>query len=150
VAELHGLDLDADPVAASERLRGLGVDAQLVRGSVLEMRDVYADGFFDLVVSFSVMEHLPRPERALAEMHRVLKPGGLAIIGMPAVNRFMEYAFQAIGFKGIDDHHITTPSSVRHLVQGQASDWRVGWRSLPRGVPFDAALYHTFKLEKIG
>lgn len=149
VSELHGLDLDAEPAPAEERLRALGVHAQLVRGSVLDMRPVYSDGFFDLVVCFSVMEHLPEPQIALGEMHRVLKPGGIAMLGMPAVNRFMEYAFQAIGFKGIEDHHITTPGQVWRLVSAQSERWRAARRQLPAGVPFGAALYHTFRLQKL-
>jgi ubiquinone/menaquinone biosynthesis C-methylase UbiE len=65
LSELHGIDLDADPAAAGRRLRSLGVDARLVKGSVLDMRPVYADDYFDLVVCFSVMEHLAQPQRAL-------------------------------------------------------------------------------------
>jgi ubiquinone/menaquinone biosynthesis C-methylase UbiE len=149
VSELHGLDLDTEPLAADKRLRALGVDARLVKGSVLDMRPAYADEFFDLVVCFSVMEHLTEPQRALAEMHRVLKPGGVVVIGMPAVNKFMEYAFQAIGFRGIEDHHITTPRHVLKLAQQQPAMWRVQRRSLPSGVPFELALYHTFRLDKV-
>jgi SAM-dependent methyltransferase len=45
----------------------------------------YADGTFDLVVGHAVLHHLPEPERALEEMHRVLRPGGGAwIIGEPS------------------------------------------------------------------
>src|SRR5437588_7664713 len=117
VSELHGLDLDADPISASQRLSSLGINSKLVKGSVLNMRGVYPDGFFDLVACFSVMEHLPDPQRALTETWRVLSPSGIAIIGMPAVNQFMEYAFQAIGFKGIEDHHVTTPRQVFDLVR---------------------------------
>jgi SAM-dependent methyltransferase len=148
VAELHGLDLDADPDGATARLRSVGVETHLVKGSVVDMREVYADGFFDLVVSFSVIEHLPKPAIALGEIERILKPGGIAIIGMPAVNRFMEYAFQAIGFKGIEDHHITTPSDFWDLVRAQPAQWMVARRQLPSWVPFDAALYHTFCLRR--
>jgi 2-polyprenyl-3-methyl-5-hydroxy-6-metoxy-1,4-benzoquinol methylase len=148
VAELHGLDLDADPVAAHERLGELGIQAQLVKGSVLDMREHYPDEYFDLVVCFSVMEHLADPGRALAEMARVVKPGGVIIIGMPAVNRLMEYAFQAIGFKGIEDHHITTPARVWRLIRQQPVRWAVARRSLPARVPFGTALYHTFRLSK--
>jgi 2-polyprenyl-3-methyl-5-hydroxy-6-metoxy-1,4-benzoquinol methylase len=148
VSELHGIDLDADPDTAAERLRRVGVNAQLVRGSVLDMRNLYPDGFFDLVVCFSVMEHLSDPARALDEMTRVLRPGGVAVLGMPAVNRFMEYAFLAIGFKGIEDHHITTPAAVWRLITSQPRRWKAARRSLPGAVPFGMALYHTFRLEK--
>lgn len=148
VSELHGIDLDAEPVTASERLERLGIHAKLVQGSVLDMRELYPDEFFDLIVCFSVMEHIADSAGVLDEMWRVLKPGGTVVIGMPAVNRFMEYAFQAIGFKGIEDHHITTPGSVKNLLTRQRDRWQLARRSLPAGVPFETALYHTFRLTK--
>ncbi len=39
----------------------------------------YADNSFDVIVSDQVLEHLANPAIALAEAHRVLKPGGIAI-----------------------------------------------------------------------
>lgn len=148
-AELHGLDLDADPAQVSQRLQQLGVSAKLTRGSVLDMRNAYADGFFDAAICFSVFEHLAEPRRALDELDRVVQPGGRMLIGMPAVNRFMEHAFQAIGFKGIEDHHITPPLRVRQLIEGQPERWTLSSRSLPEGLPPAAALYHTFLLRKV-
>jgi ubiquinone/menaquinone biosynthesis C-methylase UbiE len=149
VTELHGIDLDADPTAIDERLGGLGVKPRLVRGSVLDMANLYEDAFFDLVVCFSVMEHLARPDIALREMSRVLKPGGALILGMPAVNRFMEYAFTAIGFRGIEDHHITTPAHVWSLIKAEPHRWHADRRALPGGLPVRLALYNTFRLRKI-
>jgi ubiquinone/menaquinone biosynthesis C-methylase UbiE len=148
VRELHGLDLDAEPSSMVERLAGLGISAKLVRGSVTDMREFYPDGFFDLVVCFSVLEHVPEPELALGEIARVLKPGGAAVLGMPAVNRFMEMAFLSIGFKGIQDHHITTPGNVWKLIRSRPDVWDARRGSLPRGVPFGTALYHDFYLVK--
>jgi SAM-dependent methyltransferase len=148
VSDLHGLDLDADPDIVQTRLRPLGVNAKLVRGSVLDMAEFYADATFDLVVCFSTMEHIADPLRALREMLRVLKPGGVLLIGMPAVNRFMEFAFQAIGFRGIEDHHITTPGQVWRLLRTLAGGIPPARRSLPGGVPLAAGLYHTFRLHK--
>lgn len=40
----------------------------------------YRDNNFDMVVSFNALEHIPCPDRAVAEMLRVLKPGGLLYI----------------------------------------------------------------------
>ena len=38
------------------------------------------DGAFDCIISLSVIEHIPAIERALAEMYRVLAPGGRLLI----------------------------------------------------------------------
>jgi SAM-dependent methyltransferase len=148
VGEVYGLDLDADPSTVSQRLAGLGIQAQLAKGSVLDMSGIYQTAFFDLIVCFSVMEHIAESRQALSEMWRVLKPGGTAIIGMPAVNPMMELAFQAIGFKGIEDHHISPPATVWRIVKDEPERWVAERRSLPSGVPFGMALYHTFRLTK--
>jgi SAM-dependent methyltransferase len=41
------------------------------------------DGFFDLLTSFEVLEHVPDETQALSEMYRVLSPGGRLIISVP-------------------------------------------------------------------
>ncbi|MCP4602348.1 MAG: class I SAM-dependent methyltransferase [Proteobacteria bacterium] len=42
----------------------------------------FADGHFDLAYSFSVFEHIDKPEAALREIARVLKPNGVAYISI--------------------------------------------------------------------
>jgi SAM-dependent methyltransferase len=108
--KLHGIDLDADPAPVRCLLESHGRSAKLIQGSVYELP--YDSGMFDLVLSFSVFEHLHSYEVALREVARVLKPGGSFLLGMPAVNPMMEFAFRAIGFRGINDHHVTTPQAV--------------------------------------
>jgi ubiquinone/menaquinone biosynthesis C-methylase UbiE len=49
-----------------------------VEGSVDELP--FADATFDLVYSHGVIHHIPETERAIAEFHRVLRPGGTAIV----------------------------------------------------------------------
>lgn len=43
----------------------------------------FADQRFDVVVSNDVFEHVPDPAAAFAELHRVLRPGGCALITIP-------------------------------------------------------------------
>jgi SAM-dependent methyltransferase len=46
----------------------------------------FPDGSFDVVVSSEVVEHTPDPARAVSEMARVLRPGGVLALTCP--NRF--------------------------------------------------------------
>jgi SAM-dependent methyltransferase len=147
VGELHGLDLDADPAPVRDLLASRGHTADLRQGSVLELP--YEAGYFDLAVSFSVFEHLHEYKRALREVARVLKPGGLFLLGMPSVNKLMEAGFLAIGFKGINDHHVTTPQVV------QASFVECGYQlkaarylDFPADAPLGLRLYYNWLLEK--
>ncbi len=43
----------------------------------------YGDGTFDSVVSNTIIHHIPQPRQALAEMHRVVAPGGLLFVAGP-------------------------------------------------------------------
>ena len=43
----------------------------------------FADETFDAAVCWSVLEHVPNPTKAIQELHRVLKPGGLIWIQLP-------------------------------------------------------------------
>jgi SAM-dependent methyltransferase len=43
----------------------------------------FDDGQFDVVLAFQVLEHVADPKRTLAEVARVLRPGGMAFMDMP-------------------------------------------------------------------
>ncbi len=52
----------------------------------MDMTDVpFKDGAFDLIVCVHVLEHVPDDRRAMREMVRVLKPGGVAMLLVPIV-----------------------------------------------------------------
>jgi len=61
--------------AASARSRGFDI----VTGQLSDA--AYPDGRFDAVTLFDVMEHLPDPVPVLEEAHRILRPGGLLVMG---------------------------------------------------------------------
>jgi len=147
VDELHGLDLDADPVSVQRLLQSRGAQAALRQGSVYELP--YEDAAFDLVVSFSTFEHLHEYQKGLAEVARVMRPNGLFLLGMPAVNKLMEAAFLAIGFKGINDHHVTTPRQVAQAFAA-AGLRRVSSTTLdlPFRLPLGVRVYYDWLLEK--
>src|SRR3981189_3037842 len=55
--------------------------AEAVKGDALDLP--YADGTFDCVVASEILEHVPEDDRAIAELVRVLKPGGALAITVP-------------------------------------------------------------------
>lgn len=73
---LSGVDLSPEMLAvASARLGG---SAELSEGRADNLP--FTDAAFDMVVSTSVLHYLRRPDAALTEMERVLKPGGRAVV----------------------------------------------------------------------
>ena len=65
-------------VEAEQRLARAGLAPRL---HVADVRALpFADASFDLVIGAHVLEHLVEPGRALAEMRRVLRPGGRVVL----------------------------------------------------------------------
>lgn len=76
----RGVDIvgiDANPMAEEVS------DSGLVRHMRAEALD-FDDDSFDYIVSVHAIEHIPQLDEALAEMSRVLKPGGQAVFVYPA------------------------------------------------------------------
>jgi ubiquinone/menaquinone biosynthesis C-methylase UbiE len=56
--------------------RGVSIDFRLGNAEGLD----FPDESFDVVYSFGVLHHTPDIERSVAEVHRVLRPGGIAYV----------------------------------------------------------------------
>ncbi|MEM2874606.1 MAG: class I SAM-dependent methyltransferase [Candidatus Hadarchaeales archaeon] len=69
-----GLDISREMLGLARR-RG---NVFLVRGDAENLP--FADGVFDLVLSMTVLQNLPSPGRAVREVGRVLKEGGVSVI----------------------------------------------------------------------
>lgn len=55
-------------------------------GDIAAMPEVPNDRY-DTVVCRQVLDHVPRPWRVLAELHRVMKPGGTLLLSVPHLSR---------------------------------------------------------------
>jgi 2-polyprenyl-3-methyl-5-hydroxy-6-metoxy-1,4-benzoquinol methylase len=79
---VRGVDCSESAVEAAQtavhRL-GLCDQVQVERGNLLDLP--FEDRQFDYVYCWGVLMHIPEIERALAELARVVKPGGVLIIG---------------------------------------------------------------------
>ena len=77
--KITGLDISQSFVRmASEYAKREGVVARFIHGSASDIP--LEDGMFDLIVCRAAFKNFSEPLKALNEMHRVLKPGGKAII----------------------------------------------------------------------
>jgi len=78
----YGIDLAAPTVAgARETFRAARTT---LRAAVADVRALpFPDGSFDAIYSMGTIEHFAETETAVAEITRVLRPGGRAIIGVP-------------------------------------------------------------------
>jgi ubiquinone/menaquinone biosynthesis C-methylase UbiE len=88
--ELHGIDVSAEMIRRAE-LRIAG--HPLVKRCRFAIGDVesldFPDAVFDAVLAMGVLEYLEGYDRALQEMRRVLKPGGVLLLTIP--NRASAY-----------------------------------------------------------
>lgn len=76
---LTGLDLSASQIELARRSHPA---IEFVHGNGEALP--FADGSFDYVVFFDYLEHIEKPAASLAEMHRVLAPGGQLHFVCPA------------------------------------------------------------------
>ncbi len=79
-------------------------------------------------------------------MHRILKPGGELLVGMPRVDRLMENLFTAIGFKGISAHHVTSPDALKIVAREYFELSDVS--RFPAHFPIPIALYFNMLFKK--
>lgn len=68
---------DRSPGMLSEARHGLDADDGAFRFAVVDAQSIpFADGGFDAVIANHMLYHVPNREQALAEIRRVLRPGG--------------------------------------------------------------------------
>lgn len=87
--ELHGVELSREAVARARRVPGF----QVFHGDLFEAN--YPAEWFDVVTVLDTLQYAPRPDRLLAEIHRLTKPDGLLIVELPG------YHFRRLRDRGV-------------------------------------------------
>jgi SAM-dependent methyltransferase len=104
-----GHDSSAEALAFCRR-RG---HQRLVQATILP----FADNSFDIVTALDVIEHLDDDLAVLRDLYRVVRPGGLLIISVPAYRALWSYWDQILGHR-----RRYTTGGMRRVVR------RAGWR----------------------
>jgi 2-polyprenyl-3-methyl-5-hydroxy-6-metoxy-1,4-benzoquinol methylase len=81
----------------------------VVESSVSDVLPTLSDASLDVILCLSVLEHLSEPQAALNHFHRLLAPGGVAILNVPSWlgKPFLEFAAFRLGVspaEEMDDH----------------------------------------------
>jgi SAM-dependent methyltransferase len=135
-AEYTGTDLTLAP--GLESLVAPGCKAEFRRADLLADADL-PENHYDAVVCFSVLEHIADARAAARGLARALAPGGTLVTGYPMVSRVMTRAFDLIGFKGIDDHHVSPPVKIAAALADALEP--VKRSAFPPAAPVAVALY---------
>jgi len=86
-----GIDLTEEAVDATRQHFAVeGLEGRFQQENSEQLS--FPDDSFDIVYSFGVLHHTPAPERAVREVHRVLKPGGVARVMLYHRHSFNYYA----------------------------------------------------------
>lgn len=123
-----GLDLAPNMVAqARANLRSFGERANVMEGD--SDRLPFRDESFDAAYCNDSFHHYPDPEKATFELWRVLRPGGLLVVGdaaLPAPVRALMNAF--IPFSSEGDVHLYSRRELERLLGRWFSF--VNWRNV--------------------
>lgn len=134
---LDGIDISAEMLRRAEgHLRSHDVDLTLSRADLEALP--YPDNTFDVVLVAHVLEHQVAPDRAIAELYRVLKPGGLLIACMTRRSSFGAY--------------VQLMWRTHQVEMKSAKDWfrRCGFRSV-RAVPLSKqSIARRFSIGYVG
>jgi 2-polyprenyl-3-methyl-5-hydroxy-6-metoxy-1,4-benzoquinol methylase len=105
--QVRGVDLCPESAAYAHAHRGV----QVFTGTLGEAR--FPAASFHAVHFSHLIEHVPSPRGLLAEVRRILRPGGLAVVTTPNVDGLQARLFRGLWRSAIADH--LTLFSVRTL-----------------------------------
>jgi len=106
----------------------------------------YNDNFFDAVFLLDILEHIEDVETAIKEVHRVLKPNGVAILSGPTETWFYKICRLLWLHKVEFSFHKHTIYDIEHKFESNKFEL-ISWERLPR-TPLPE-LFRISKFKKI-
>uniref|UniRef100_A0A7C2WBW3 Class I SAM-dependent methyltransferase n=1 Tax=Thermorudis sp. TaxID=1969470 RepID=A0A7C2WBW3_9BACT len=144
--------LGIEPSASAADLARQRWGLEVVRGTLEEAR--LASGSFDVALAQHVLEHLPSPSATLAELARVLRPGGTLVLWLPNAGSWAArvwgpawmgydaprhlYTFDLETLRALLDRHGFGVAAVRHEWVGIEWSWGLRLAVRQRGHDGDA------------
>src|SRR5512134_294978 len=110
-----GINVDqASTEAAAQALRAFSLPGRVLQRDATCLD--FPDGAFDVVYSFGVLHHIPAVGAAVAEIHRVLKPGGELLVML--YNRTsVNYAVEILFLRKLALRILCLPGAIALLAQ---------------------------------
>jgi ubiquinone/menaquinone biosynthesis C-methylase UbiE len=117
---LVGVDIDRSLLNEAERrLRQTGSEAELVIADVRHLP--FSDHDFDLVIDFGTCFHIARPDHALREVARTLRPGGI-FATETKLNQLLSHPMRSSG------RHLPWGAVSVLAPRNRAGLWQSRWR----------------------
>lgn len=114
--ELVGIDLHRKAPLVRRMMDREGLEGHLGVADVLHLP--FEENVFDGIVCLSVLEFVEDTSAALGEIQRVLKPGGLVVLGAPILNRITGLAYErVIGHIKHREQHKSSHSKILGMTQ---------------------------------
>ena len=113
--EVVGVDADREALAEAAKL---GIET---RWADLDEPLPFDEAGFDVVVAGELLEHLRDPARVVADVRRVLRPGGTFVASVPNAYRLKNRLRFLAGRKPEDDPthlQMFSAADIRHLLAG--------------------------------
>lgn len=141
-----GIDASPGMIARADELHSFTIRARYDLGTFEDLE--FQDGHFDRVFSMEALYYSPDVDKALAEVFRVMKPGGAIdvvidnhagspasarwaeLMNMPMVRRSAEEwqaAFTAAGFEGVKTQAVVDRRGPGDEAAFQPDEWYHSW-----------------------
>lgn len=119
-ARYTGLEFSSEARNLAER------EGTRVINQSVEEHSLTHSGTYDVIVSFQVLEHVPKPREFLLSAAKCLKPGGKLILAVPSFDGFVGRSLNAV--LNLPPHHVSHWSdkalaSIGRLLQMEIVDF---------------------------